>query len=154
MHSSLRHVFVALFIAGASTPAAAEDMSGSWRIDVQNGKHELVTTLRVRFTQQVAPSCLGDEKWSRIIVESHSTRDEKFFPISDPLAFQLKGRELTIGQVEVCDSYLLLVGTLSKQSASGRYIALWLDGENSLGFFRLTKQKRVSVNIGDATRRK
>jgi hypothetical protein len=79
--------------------------------------------------------------WMRVTVVSATTKDEHFFPISDPLSFQVENGELTIGRNEICDAYLMLTGPLSKDSVSGDYYSLGLGGSSPLGFFTLSRQK-------------
>jgi len=145
---ALRRLFLAAaLILSPLTPSLASDLSGRWRLDIQNSKHAVVATLTVRFTNEPAFSCLAiyshktQEKvqWHRLEVESQTSRDSNFFPAADPLAFTLDEGTLTMGRVEVCDGYELLEGLLASRPMAGRYFRLGLGGKRDRGFFKLIK---------------
>jgi hypothetical protein len=120
--------------------ARAEDLSGTWLLTIENVSHEEIASLVIRFTNKDAKSCLSG-KWQRVQVKSSKTIDKKFFPVSDPLSFQLVGSALTIGRNEICDNYLHLTGSLVDGVATGGYSGFGIDGGDDLGFFTLRRSK-------------
>lgn len=129
--------------------ACAQDLSGLWRLEVQNPKREVVTMLTVRFTRDQVQSCLDlvnprtnkGLQWSRLKIEAMSTTESTFFPVSDSLAYGIADGTLTIGSVEICDGYALLEGGLASQPVVGRYFTLGLEGSTDRGFFKLARAR-------------
>jgi len=58
MKSLLRSIFVlaSLFV---STAACSNDFSGQWTLSVENSEYHVVATLKVKFTNEKAASCMG-----------------------------------------------------------------------------------------------
>lgn len=137
--SLLRSVFILVSLF-ASAAACSSDISGQWTLSVENSEHHVVATLRVEFTSEKAESCMGGE-WKILKVVSATTQDKDFFPVSDPLSYQIEGKQLTIGRNEVCDAYLWLQGALGGASVSGDYFSLGLGGSTPLGYFKLSQAK-------------
>jgi hypothetical protein len=77
--------------------------------------------------------------WKRVIVEVSATHDEKFFPLAEPLAYQLEGDELTLGQTAVCDGYLFLSGKSNQSTIQGTCDAVSIGAGQKLGHFTLKK---------------
>src|SRR5579859_1391202 len=126
MKSLLRSICMAAILL-TSKAACSNDISGQWTLSVESPAHHAVATLKVEFTNEKAASCLGGE-WRVLKVVSATTQDKNFFPASDPLSYQIEGKQLTIGRNEVCDAYLLLKGALGGASVRGDYFSLGLGG--------------------------
>ncbi len=127
---------VASMLLWIATATAARNLQGSWDLRIENMKHVEVATLTIRLTDQVAPSCMSG-KWKRVIVEKSKTTDPKFFPVSEPLSYQVEDDVLTLGRNEVCDWYLHLKGTLVAKGASGTYTSFGIQGGEQRGNFTL-----------------
>jgi hypothetical protein len=142
-----RRILVAALALCMPTASNAQNLSGRWRLEVQDAKREVVTAFTVRFTRDQAQSCLAlfnpktqeDLKWRQLKVEAMSTAESTFLPVADSLAYGIEGGTLTIGSVEVCDGYALLEGSLAAQPVIGRYFTLGHGGSTDRGFFKLTK---------------
>jgi hypothetical protein len=128
------------FTLGFSASVSAYDLPGLWTLKVENRKHQVVATLTVKFTNENALSCMSGD-WSRVDIESATTRDANFFPVAGPLSFKVENNNLTIGRTEICDAYLMLGGALNEKAIKGDYFGLGLGRASSLGFFTLTRTK-------------
>lgn len=116
----------------------AENLDSSWRLRVEKPSHRVVAEATIRLTSEIAArSCMGGE-WKRVIVVTKSG-DEKFFPLSEPLADQLDKGFLTLGRVAVCDGYLFLGGRYDNESIRGEYNAVGLGGHSPLGHFSMDR---------------
>ena len=135
----LRSIFI-LASLFASTAACSNDFSGQWTLSVENPEHHVIAALKVEFTNEKAASCMGGE-WKVLKVVSATARDKSFFPVSDPLSYQIENKQLTIGRNEVCDAYLWLQGALGGTSVRGDYFSLGLGGRAPLGYFNLSQAK-------------
>ena len=124
----------------ASSAAYSNDISGQWALSIENSEHRVITTLLVEFTDKKAASCMAGE-WRVVKVVSAKTQDGNFFPASDPLSYQIEGKQLTIGRNEVCDAYLWLRGSLGKPLVKGEYFSFGLGEGALLGYFNLRPAK-------------
>jgi hypothetical protein len=122
----------------ADRPSTA-DLSGNWTLRIMNLRHETMTTLTIQFLDEPARSCISGD-WKRVIVTTKQSSDERFFPATHPLSYQVIGDEMTIGRNEMCDDYLHLKGQVSRHEAHGDYTAFWLEGAKRLGYFVLERQ--------------
>lgn len=146
MRTKTQFAVVALCVPMA---ANAQDLSGRWQLEVQNAKREVVTMLTIRFTHDLAQSCLDlvypmtnkGLKWSRVKIEAMSTTESTFFPVADSLAYGIAEGTLTIGSVEICDGYALLQGGVASRPIVGRYFTLGLEGSTDRGFFKLARAR-------------
>jgi hypothetical protein len=126
--------------ACASLPADTR-LNGLWELRIRDlGRHE-VSVATIRFTDDPARSGIAGGKWKRIIVESASATDDKFFPLSDHLSYTVGRRELVIGRNEVCDAYLRLRGELEGGKVHGPYTVFGIHDGEVLGDFSLTRLK-------------
>ena len=140
--NTIAYQFLVFAVAiGLPASALAQDLTGQWELKIENKKHLAVATLAVEFTQQKALSCIGGD-WLRLNIISASTTDSDFYPLKDPMSYQLVKNELTIGRNGVCDGYLHMSGTLDGQSARGDYYSFGLSGSTPLGFFELQRKNR------------
>jgi hypothetical protein len=105
---------------------------------IENLSHKIITTMSIRFAADRANSCMAGD-WKRVIVADQTSSDKDFFPISDPLSYEVIGNRIVIGRNEICDGYLQLVGNVSAISASGEYVSVGIGGGKRLGFFSLIK---------------
>jgi hypothetical protein len=77
--------------------------------------------------------------WKRVLTANPTSSDQTFFPISDPLSYEMSGDRIVIGRNEICDGYLQLVGTLNGVAAIGDYVTVGIGGSKRIGYFALTK---------------
>ena len=126
------------FAAGSVAVAGAQDLQGPWTLRIDNMEHREISSLTIRFTDKAAPSCMAGN-WKRVIVERSKTTNKEFFPMSEPLSYQIVGSELTIGRNEVCDGYLHLRGKLDASGARGTYSGFGISGGDQLGHFLLKR---------------
>jgi hypothetical protein len=71
------------------TVSQAQELGGLWRLRIMDLKHHVKAEATIRFTSTATDSCMGG-KWKRIIVEARVGREEEFFPLADPLAYELE----------------------------------------------------------------
>lgn len=107
---------------------------GVWDLKVENLEHKVVASATITFSETPASSCMGGT-WKRVVVESSSASDPRFFPLAEPLSFSVDGSRIIVGRNEVCDAYLQLQGVLEKGSVQGDYVSFGLGGGTRLGFF-------------------
>lgn len=128
-------LFMLINSANARSP---EELMGRWTLQIENPQHKVVTTMKIHFVEDEAQSCLGGN-WKKVVVDSHKTSDPKFFPVNEPLSYELKGSRLSIGRNEICDAYLQLSGKLKYSTVTGEYIAFgW--GSKKMGYFSLKRR--------------
>ena len=123
-----------------SVSAWSHDLTGKWDLKIEDKNHQLVATLVVKFASQRARSCVSGD-WKRVLVVSATTKDKHFFPVSDPLSFEIENDRMTIGRNEICDAYLMLSGPLSSEGVAGEYYSLGLEGSSPLGAFTLSRKR-------------
>jgi hypothetical protein len=114
------------------------ELAGLWVVRIENLQHQVVTTMTIEFTGERAKSCMSGD-WRRVIVKSHDTSDKQFFPVTEPLSYELKNGGIVIGRNELCDGYLYLKGDFRNSAARGKYFALGLGSSQDLGFFSLSR---------------
>ena len=137
---AVRTLVISLATAGLTTAASFENLTGTWTLRVKNPEHEDVATLTIRFSNEPARSCMGGN-WKRVIVQDARSTDKGFFPLSDPLSYELEGSKLTIGRNEVCDAYLHLSGGFDGTKAEGSYEVLGWGSSRPLGEFSLVRSR-------------
>ena len=117
---------------------AEHDLSGSWTLRIENLNHKVITTMTIRFSAEEANSCMAGT-WKRVMFADQTSSDEHFFPLAEPLSYEVIGDHIVIGRNEVCDAYLQLDGKVGGVAASGEYVSFGLGGGKRLGYFSLTK---------------
>ena len=137
--SLLRSVLIATGLLLSSAVCGSE-LPGRWTVTVENPDHLVVATLKVKFTDKQARSCMAGE-WRVLKVISATTRDKDFFPTSEALAYRIEDKQLTMGRNEICDAYLWLRGPLGGPSVQGDYISFGLGGGTPLGYFNMSPAK-------------
>ena len=140
MTRSLRSAVIAAGALLLSHATCATDLSGPWTLSIQNSQHVVVATLEIEFTESDARSCLGGE-WKKVNVVQATTRDDDFYPISEPLSYRVEDGHLTIGRNEKCDAYLLLKGAMAGPSISGDYFGYGRWGTSPRGYFELRRAR-------------
>lgn len=126
---------VAILMAGFAVIGQAQEIGSRWRLRVVNSKHEVKIEATVRFLgEQATESCMGGI-WKRVVVETKAAYDEKFFPLAEPLAYQLNGGNLTLGRTAICDGYLFLSGSSDGSTIQGTYDAVSIGAGQKLGYF-------------------
>jgi hypothetical protein len=122
-----------------AVPSMLHVLDGLWTLRIENVQHKIVTTMTVRFAAEVAESCMGGQ-WKRVVVITHTSSDETFFPVTEPLSYEVTNNDIVIGRNEICDAYLHLKGEVVGETASGEYVRFGLGGGKQLGYFSLTKR--------------
>jgi hypothetical protein len=121
-----------------AAPLAEPDLSGSWTLRIENLSHKVIATMSIRFAAEEANSCLVG-KWKRAFFSDQTSSAEHFFPLAEPLSYELIGDHIVIGRNEICDAYRQLDGKVSGAAASGDYVGVGLRGRRQLGNFSMTK---------------
>jgi len=140
MKQKFTYLIIAALLTLFSTAAWSFDLSGEWTLKIENLDHKPVASLKVRFTQEAAVSCLAGS-WRRVDVASPTTTNESFFPVTDPLSYQIENSTLTIGRNQVCDAYLHLDGSINELPIHGDYVEFGITGGSKKGYFSLTRNK-------------
>lgn len=123
--------------ATASSQAQAD--KNRWQLRILNLQHQVKVEATIRFVPQTATeSCMGGE-WKRVVVDAATARDERFFPLGERLAYEIRGNEITLGRTAVCDGYLFLSGKWPGSSTKGTYNAIGMGTRKPLGYFTLKK---------------
>lgn len=139
MMITMRRLAALAFALAVSTSAWPADLAGQWDLKIEDKDHRVITTLVIEFTNETARSCIAGG-WLRVNVVSASTKNARFYPVSDPPSFHIENGQLTIGRNQVCDGYLMLHGLLDGESAHGDYYGLSIDATSPRGFFTLDKR--------------
>jgi hypothetical protein len=126
-------------MSGLAVIGQAQGIDSRWRLRVVDLKHEVKVEATVRFLEEPATESCMVGKWKRVVVETKAAYDEKFFPLAEPLAYQLEGGELTLGRTAVCDGYLFLSGRSEESTIQGSYRAVSIGGGQKLGYFKLKR---------------
>jgi hypothetical protein len=111
-----------------------------WTLRVGDLSHREVVVAKVRFSDEPADSCIGGN-WKRLVVDSSETKDPTFFPVSEPLSYEVDESELTIGRNGTCDSYPRLKGKFDGVTARGAYFSFGISGGRDRGEFTLTRNR-------------
>jgi hypothetical protein len=131
--------FVAgILMFGLMAMSQARELGTRWRLHVENLKHQVKVEATIRFTKETAYSCMSGT-WRRVVVEARTVRDEKFFPLAEPLAYKLDGGNVTLGRTTICDGYLFLSGKSDAADIHGTYDAVSIGGGRKLGYFSLKR---------------
>ena len=125
-------------IEGTTASDLPKKLAGLWVVRIENLQHQVVTTMTIEFTGDQAKSCMSGD-WKRVVVKSHDTSDRHFFPVTEPLSYELENGSLVIGKNEWCDDYLHLKGDFRDSAAHGEYVAFGLGGGRRLGYFSLSR---------------
>ena len=121
----------------SSQPVELEALRDPWTFTIQNEERKPIGSLTVRFTGEPAKSCI-EGNWKRVIVVAYKSFGEPAFPGTEPLAYEVDARKLTVGRINICDGYLMLGGNLTEKDFSGEYYSLGLQGVHRLGFVQGT----------------
>ena len=80
--------------------AWSRDLAGLWDLKIENKEHHVVTALVIEFTSHATQAC-EDGIWLRVHVVSATTEDNKFFPVSDPLSYNVENSRLVLESVDI-----------------------------------------------------
>jgi len=132
------HLNACMFLLCLATAAHAQVAGSTWQLTVEDLNHLVKAKATIRFTNEVATeSCMGGN-WKRVIVDVKDG-DDKFFPLSEPLAYQLDKGLLTVGRVGVCDGYLFLNGKFAEEKINGGLNSVSIGYSQALGKFSLDR---------------
>ncbi|MTW10144.1 hypothetical protein GM658_05970 [Pseudoduganella eburnea] len=135
---SYKVVAVAL-MATFTSVSQAQEVGSLWQLHVQDLKRVTKVEATIRFANDAdAESCMAG-KWSKIVVEATAVKDEKFFPLAEPLAYKVNQGEVTLGRTQVCDGYLFLSGKSDASDIQGAFNAVSIMGIQRLGYFSLKR---------------
>ena len=110
-----------------------------WQVRVMDLKHQVKVEGTIRLTERPeTQSCMGGH-WKIAVVEAKTVSDEKFFPLTEPLAYEIENGHITLGRTRICDGYLFLNGKLGSKTIRGTYRAPGFGRSQELGYFSLTK---------------
>lgn len=102
-------------------------------------KHQLKVEGTIRLTDKPETrSCMAGD-WKIAVVEAKAVGDEEFFPLKEPLAYEIDNGTITLGRTRRCDDYLFMTGNFDNKTMTGTYHAPGLHGDQELGYFSLTK---------------
>ncbi|MFC5479760.1 hypothetical protein [Massilia suwonensis] len=117
----------------------AQEAGSRWGLRMVDLKHAVKVEATIRFLAEAATgSCMGGT-WKHAVVEAKTTHNEKFFPLAEPLAYQIENGVLTLGRTTVCDGYLFMSGKSEKAAIHGTYDAVSIGAGEKLGYFTLKK---------------
>ena len=125
-------------IEGTTPLTVPKELAGLWTVRIENLQHQAVTTMTIEFTADRAVSCMSGN-WKRVVVKSHDTSDKHFFPVTEPLSYELENGRIVIGRNEWCDDYLHLKGDFRESAADGEYVEFGLGGGKERGYFSLSR---------------
>lgn len=110
-----------------------------WQVRVMDLKHQVKVEGTIRLTDRPeTESCMGGH-WKSAVVEAKAVSDEKFFPLTEPLAYEIDDGHIALGRTRICDGYLFLNGKLGNKTIRGTYRAPGFGRSQKLGYFSLTK---------------
>jgi hypothetical protein len=138
MRSLIKQLFAT--VALYSGVAWSHDLTGEWVLEIQGPSHQVEASLVVKFTNEHGSSCMAGD-WMRVVVVSAIAKNPQFFPVSEPLSYEVRDGHLTIGRNQICDAYLMLRGELNDGEIRGKYFSLGLGGSTPLGTFTLSQKK-------------
>lgn len=139
LSSPLCKFVAAVLLSGLTVVGQTQEVNSRWRLRVADSKNKVKVEATVRFLgEPAAESCMGGT-WKRVVVEAKTAYDEKFFPLAEPLAYQLEGNDLTLGRTAVCDGYLFLSGRSNELTIQGSYDAVSIGAGRKLGYFTLQR---------------
>jgi hypothetical protein len=110
-----------------------------WQLRVMDLKHQAKVEGTVRLTDEPeTKSCMAGH-WKIAVVEAKAVSDDKFFPLTEPLAYKIENGTLTLGQTRICDGYLFMTGKFGDKTIRGRYHGPGPGYDLKFGYFSLTK---------------
>jgi hypothetical protein len=127
-----------IFMSFLMTGSHAQQLDTPWRLRVFDVNNQVKVDATVRFTSESARSCMSGT-WKGVVVEKTAARDDAFFPLNDPVAYELRDGVLTLGRTTICDGYLFLTGASGSEKIHGTYDAVGLGPSTNLGYFSLEK---------------
>lgn len=129
---------VGILMSFLMTGSQAQQLDTLWRLRVFDVNNQVKVEATVRFTSKSARSCMSGV-WKSVVVEKTAARDDAFFPLNDPVAYELRDGVLTLGRTTICDGYLFLTGTWESEKIHGTYDAVGMGPSTNLGYFSLEK---------------
>lgn len=131
-------LIASMFLLCLARAAHSQVADSTWQLIVEDLDHRVKAKATIRFTNEVATeSCMGGN-WKRAIFDAKAG-DEKFFPLSEPLAYQLDKGLLTLGRVNICDGYLFLDGKFAEEKIIGEFNSVSIGYSKALGKFSLDR---------------
>ena len=131
---------IAMACVMATTHAQVSDTR--WQLRVTDLKHQVKVEGTIRLTDDPETRSCMTGHWKIAVVEAKAVSDEEFFPLSEPLAYEIDSGTITLGRTRRCDDYLFMNGKFDNKTINGTYDAPGLPGlvhDQGLGYFSLTK---------------
>jgi len=140
MFSSIVRKFGAGVTLACMLASAHAQVAGTrWRVLVMDLHHKVKVEGTIRLTDKSETESCIVGNWKQAVVETTTTKDEEFFPLSEPLAYEIENGNMTFGRTRVCDGYLFLTGKLDNKIIRGTFHAPGPGFNQKLGYFSLTK---------------
>ena len=137
--SALSKLGAGIAMACVMVTSHAQVSDTRWQLRVMDLKHQVKVEGTIRLTERPeTESCMGGH-WKVAVVEATTVSDDKFFPLSEPLAYEIETGHVTLGRTRICDGYLFLNGKFGNKTIRGTYRAPGFGHSQKLGYFSLTK---------------
>jgi hypothetical protein len=122
-----------------SPDAMPANLGGFWDVQVMNKHRKVIVAMKVSFSNLETRSCMSGS-WKQVVVSAYKAKDDNFFPVNEPLAYRLDGKHISIGQVNVCDAYMMLDGKIAGNRAQGNYSAVSISKSELMGYFKARRR--------------
>lgn len=139
--SSLSRFYSGILMLFLAVPSHAQNPDTCWRLRVKDLKQDVKVEATIRLTSATAAESCMSGNWKRVVVAAKTAEDEAFFPLSEPLVYDIERGLFSLGRTKVCDDYLFLNGRPNNANIKGTYDAVSVGYAQKLGAFTLKKFK-------------
>lgn len=136
--SILCKISAGIAIACVMGSSHAQVADTRWRVRVMDLRNKIRVEGTIRLTDKPETGSCIVGNWRKAVVEAKTISGEKFFPLTEPLAYTVENGEITFGRTRTCDGYLFLTGKLDKKTIRGTFHAPGPGYDQQLGSFSLT----------------
>ena len=84
-----------------------------WQLRVMDSNHRLKAEGTIRLTEEPETKSCMTGHWKIAVVETKTVSDQKFFPLTEPLAYDIENDNITIGRTRTCHDYAFLSGEIA-----------------------------------------
>jgi hypothetical protein len=137
--SFLSKLGASLAIACVMATSHAQVAGTRWQVRVMDLKHQVKVEATIRLTEKPETESCMTGHWKVAVVEAKAVSDEEFFPLTEPLAYEIDKGTITFGRTRMCDGYLFMTGKFGNKTIRGRYHGPGPGYDQKLGYFSLTK---------------